>query len=460
MTEPPEKAGIPGLPPALETKLLDIPDEKFAEVVRLLERVRDHPDVRQTFATIRPRLIQTRPDRRPTLKRVLCMPFEDVLESPGGRGKVEQPLGRIERRAIEPVWRLVAERADQAVFERLDHQVRETAPGNRNALLNIGRVLWPMAAGILHAAAAENGPLRGDAPLRRQVEEIAGLLDIGLIVEALKSDLSPKPVPALEEEHTDAIERAAQAAARQAPDTVYGLLRIAAARLANPADLLTVLPDLDLGRAKRDLPAILSRLGGLVVGHLEERIARPDGAGDAPPIPPEEAVVLAEQLLASVTATGAAMERRSDPAYRGRLDAVKRAVGAMVSGSVLKTAATGILSAVPAPPLAGPPVVDEPAQIAAEDHARALRRSAGLAEALGLQQPVDDTLKAMGNGLIEQAQALLDAYPRLMAHPDDADAAETNLYYVLRLLEMVAGPGKAESLRLAIMASTAGRYDD
>jgi len=459
MSTPPEKAGIPGLPPALETKLLDIPDEKFAEVVRLLERVRDHPDVRQTFATIRPRLIQTRPDRRPTLKRVLCMPFEDLLESPAGG---DQPLGRIERRVIEPVWRLVAERAERPTFERLDHQARETAPGNRNALLNIGRVLWPMAAGILHAAIAENGPLRNDEPLRRQMAELADILDIGLIVESLKSDLSPKPVPALEEEHADAVERAAQAAARQAPDTVHGLLRIAAARLATPAGLLTALPDLDLGRAKRDLPAILDKLGGLVVGHMEERIARPGGEAPhgASRVPPEDAILLAEEMIASLTATGAAMERRGDPAYRARLDAVKRAVGALVSGSVLKTAEAGILSAVPAPVRGQAPVVDEPAQIAAEDHARALRRSAGLAETLGLQQPVDDTLRAMGNGLIVQAQALLDGYPSLMARPGDADAAETNLYYVLRLLEMVAGPGKAESLRLAIMAATASRYDD
>ncbi len=447
--------------PKLEHKLLDIPDDKFVEVVRLLERVRDHPDVRQTFAIIRPRLAQVRPDRRPTLKRVMCMPFEDLLESFSG---IDMPLGRIERRVIGPVWRLIEDSTDRALFERFDRQVQGTAPGDRNALVNIGCRLWPLAARILRNALADEAALllrlNGDAGLLRQVGDIAAFLELGPIVEALKGDLSPKPLAEVEGRHLAAIEQAVQAAARQATGLVYHTLLVAASRLATPADLLTVLHDLDLGKARREQPALFAQISGLVVSNLEERTARLDGqeqgasVGTSAIATPEAAIAIAERLIASVNTTNAVMDLLREPVYRGRLDAVKAAVGAMVSDSILKTAPDGILSAVPAPVPGGRPLVDETSQIAAEDHARALRRCAALADTLGLQQSVNDTLKAMSNGLIVRAQALLDDYPRLAGKPDDAEAAGLNLFYALRLLEMVAGPTKADQLRVAILAAT------
>ena len=454
--------------PGLESRLFDIPEDKFIEVVRLLERVRDHPDVRQTFAAIRPRLVQLRPGRRPTMKRVLCMPFEDVLESFSG---VDVPLGRIERRVIEPVWRLVTECGDTALIDQLDRQVQETAPGNINSLRNIGRRLWPMAAQAIRAAVEQDGSrqmvwrlLHGDEDLRRQVLDVAAFLDLGLTVEALKDALAPKPLPALDDHHVDAIEQAAQAAARQSPTLVYYLLLVAASRMANPADLLAVLNDIDLGKARREQPVIFAQLSGLVVTNLEERSARLDGnvygkpdreGGAAAAIAPEEAIAIAERLVASVNTTSAVMDFLAEPVYRERLDAVKAAVRTMVTGSVLDTAPQGILTAVAAPAANGrPAAVDDDAQTAAEDHARALRRCEGLADALGLHQPLKDAMASMEKGLLERAHALLAQYPKAAGDAGDAETAEMNLFYALRLLEMVAGPAKADRLRAAIMAAT------
>lgn len=53
-----------------------------------------------------------------------------------------------------------------------------------------------------------------------------------------------------------------------------------------------------------------------------------------------------------------------------------------------------------------------------------------------------------------RAQALLVDYPKAAGDPDDAETAEMNLFYALRLLELVAGPAKADRLRTAIMAAT------
>ncbi|BAI73752.1 hypothetical protein AZL_a02210 (plasmid) [Azospirillum sp. B510] len=464
--------------PGLESRLFDIPEEKFIEVVRLLERVRDHPDVRQTFAAIRPRLVQVRPNRRPTLKRVLCMPFEDLLDGADG---VEVPPGRIERRVIDPVWRLVTECGDGALIDQLDRQVQETAAGNLNALRNIGRRLWPMAEQAIQAAvggAAEQGgsgqparqPLHGDEGLRRQALDVAGLLEIGLTIEALKDALAPKPLPVLEDRHVAAIEQAAQAVARQSPGLVHHLLLVAASRLANPTDLLAVVGGIDLGKARRERPAIFAQLGGLVVANLEERSARLDGrrhglatgtndAGIA--FRPDEAVGIAERLVAGVDTAAMATDVLADPVYRARLDAVKLAVRSMLSGSVLDTAPRGILTAVAEPPDGGRPVpVDENSQTVAEDHARALRRCEGLADALGLQGALKDMLASMERELFARAHALLARYPRTAGDPDGAETAEVNLFYALRLLELVAGPAKADQLRIAIMAATGEFAED
>ncbi|MFP5513057.1 MAG: hypothetical protein ACLGJC_08250 [Alphaproteobacteria bacterium] len=481
MTDPGAEKGADGTGqgkvdrlPGLESRLFDIPEDKFIEVVRLLERVREHPDVRQTFAAIRPRLVQLRPGRRPTMKRVLCMPFEDVLESFSG---VDVPLGRIERRVIEPLWRLVTECGDTALIDQLDRQVQETAPGNINALRNIGRRLWPMAAeairGAMRGAVEQDGSprtvwrlLHGDEDLRRQVLDVAAFLEIGLTVEALKDALAPKPLPALDDHHVAAVEQAAQAAARQSPTLAYYLLLVAASRMANPAELLAVLNDIDLGKARREQPVIFAQLSGLVVTNLEERSARLDGKGHgtgygagpdgaAVAIAPEEAIAIAERLVASVHTTSAVMDFMAEPVYRERLEAVKAAVRTMVTGSVLDTAPKGILTAVAAPTANGRPVaVDDDAQTAAEDHARALRRCEGLADALGLHQPLKDAMASMEKGLLERAHALLDLYPKSAGDPEDAETAEINLFYALRLLEMVAGPAKADRLRTAIMAAT------
>ncbi|PWC81729.1 hypothetical protein TSH100_26450 [Azospirillum sp. TSH100] len=452
--------------PGLENRLFDIPEEKFIEVVRLLERVRDHPDVRQTFAAIRPRLVQVRPGRRPTLKRVLCMPFEDVLESFGG---VDVPLGRIERRVIDPVWRLVTECGDTALIDQLDRQVQETAPGNLNALRNIGRRLWPMAAQAIRAAVEQGAGrqalwrvLNGDEEMKRQVLDVAAFLEMGLTVESLKDALAPKPLTVLEDRHVVAIEQAAQAVARQSTGLVYYLLLVAASRMASPADLLTVLSDLDFGKARREQPVIFAQLSGLVVTNLEERSARLDGNGysagpdrAAVAMAPEEAIAIAERLVASVNTTSAVMDFLADPVYRERLDAVKAAVRTMVAGTVLDTAPAGILTAVPAPAEDGRPApVDENAQEAAEDHARALRRCEGLAEALGLHEPLKDAMASMEKGLLVRAHALLAQYPNAAGDPEDAETAEITLFYALRLLELVAGPAKADQLRAAIMAAT------
>ena len=99
-------------------------------------------------------------------------------------------------------------------------------------------------------------------------------------------------------------------------------------------------------------------------------------------------------------------------------------------------------------------------EAAAEDHVRALRRCEGLADALSLHEPLKTAMASMEKGLIARAHALLAQYPKAAGDPDDAETAEISLFYALRLLELVAGPAKADQLRTAIMAATGEFAED
>ena len=80
--------------------------------------------------------------------------------------------------------------------------------------------------------------------------------------------------------------------------------------------------------------------------------------------------------------------------------------------------------------------------------------------ALGLRQAVSDTLKRMGQGVSVRAQALLKDYPHMTTDAAAAESAELTLFYALRLLELVAGPAKADPLRLAILSAIGESPDE
>ena len=135
----------------LEKRLLDVPAAKFREIVKLLEQVRERPEVEDTLATIRPRLTQVRPQRRPSLTRLMCLPFEDVLDGGGRVGSI----GGVQRRAIIPIWRIVENGIDPKLLNLLQHNSAATDPDDAAGHQAIGRQLWRAAAEVLIPTAGE-----------------------------------------------------------------------------------------------------------------------------------------------------------------------------------------------------------------------------------------------------------------------------------------------------------------
>lgn len=444
----------------LDRRLNEIPEAKFVEIVRLLEQIGEHPRVRETFETIRPRLARVRPMRRLTLKRVLCDPFEDVLDTAPPGGATD---GRISRAIIDPLWRVVEERADARHMQAMQQQVRGIAATDTRARHTLGCRLWYVAATTLRQALkeAEQNPrqrralLGGGEELLAEAWEAVEYLEIGHAIAEVKHLLSPKPFPELLPEHVALIEEQVVEVAKAGTNKPACLLAVAAARLRKPAELLAALGDMEFGKARREKAVVFAALTGIVVDGLEERA----GNGDRAPPDPNAAVTMAEQLVESLESTHSVMSLVNETKYDERLGGVRSAVSRMVEQAVLAPAAGSILGSLPVPATDAAPMPppDDGAQLQAEDHARALRRCQRFAGAIGLDQAVNETLATIGKGVEKQVGQVLDSLGHTGVAGEERDTVEQTLFYAVRLLELVAGSGHADDLLRRTMETLDGQ---
>lgn len=426
----------------IESKLLDLPEAKFVEIVHLLEQIGDHPRVREAIGTVRPRIAQVRPARRLTLRRVFCDPFEDLLV-PSKDGTV--PLRPIDRAIIASLWQVVETCAGPDELRPLHRKAGHLSDHDADERHTLGCRVWLIAGRVLRKALADidadprlrNAFIGGGEERLEQARDIVELLDSGHAVARVKAILSPRPVTDLGEGDIARIGELVQEVARAAPHRVYHLLLIAASRLRRPADLLAALDGLDFGRARRNKAEVCAKLSGLAVASLET--SGRAGAGQ-PPGP--EVADRAARILDSLAATRSLLEHARDERYDSRLAEVRQAVRTMVDAGLLDAAETTILDGLPAPTAGGGTLAmpDPERQEKAEDYARALRRCQVFAGELGLEERVAATLESIGNTVHARLGALLD-----MAAERDDEAFDLSVAYALRLLELVRGLSSSPS---------------
>lgn len=424
---------------ALGDKLMDIDEAKFRQVVGLLEQMNDHPDIQRTIAVIRPRLVELRLSRRPTLKRLFCDPFEDLFEALGKADPV--PLSVIERSLMNGLWPLVEAEIGKdrlrayrpALEEGAEHKaLRETFWTESAA------AVAKIAEGAVAGHFSEPLDLRMNPNRTRALADIAVILSIASEVAELKAALSPKPVPKLHADHIEAIQAIGRRLSRVRPDALKIFVLLAASRLTNPSVLLSGLWDMDLGQKSADRAALFMSLSGTVVAQIEDRSRAGQSAGNADRMAVAD---LALDLVATLDATRAAMEQSRNKEFDQRLKQVRSSVHSMVKTQVLQDADAGIVSAIGALD-GGGDVREGRAQLAqAENHARALRKCATIADSLGLRGELREMTQKTTASLTERAQ-------KELAGP--AGNARTG-YTAIRMIELIAGPAEANKIMDGIM---------
>lgn len=437
----------------LRGRVHDLPDGKILEIARLLERIGDHPRVRETMGAMRPRLVHLRPPRRLNLRRIFCDPFEDLLDSPSS---LAAPIKRVDRSIIEPIWRIVEERLGEATLAPLRRQAAGLSDGDADARHTLGCRLWFPAAGVMRAVADEigNDP-RGASMIAgalpdpaERLRELADFLAVGHQIAQIKALLFPKPAEFGPEE-AEELARLIREAAKSAPSGVLNLLLVAGSRLRRPGDMVAALTEMDFGAARREKSRVFAELSGLIVDGLETGGTR----SEVRDLSPKNAADLAERLLDGLSSTRDLMDAVSEHQYDGRLESVRMSVRELVRGKVIERVPNEILAGLPPipgedEPLAAP---DEAAWEEAEENAVALRRCRDLAPALDLTVPMNDALISMRDALGGRVSALVE----IMSGRDD-EAAESGLARGLRLLEIIDGPGGGGDARDRALAAMSG----
>lgn len=441
----------------LRGRVLDLPDPKFLEIVGLLERVGDHPRVRETMGAMRARLVHMRPPRRLNLRRIFCDPFEDLLDSPTS---LALPIKRLDRSIIEPIWRLVEARLGDATLDPLRRTAAKLSDGDFVERHTLGCRLWPLAAKALRAIAEEIQadprcePRRVlgafDDPAAR-VNEIADFLDVGHPITEAKALISPKPAE-FEDETATALAHLVQDAARHAPERALNLLLVAGSRLRRPADMVAALSGMDFGPARRERSRIFAALSGMIVDSLETGGAR-SGARD---LDPAKATDLARRLLDGLSSARDLMDAVSEREFDPRLESVRGTIRDLVRRKVIDAVPGALIASLPAidEGTGGTAPIDEAAWETAEENAVALRRCRDLAPELDLDAALDDATVALTGALSERVAAFTEA---LVASGDEA--AESGLSFGLRLIEILEGPGVGSEARERALAALLGDLD-
>jgi hypothetical protein len=377
--------------------------------------------VTRLFDEIRPRLRQLQPRRRPSLKRLLFEPVEDLFVAELFRAG--SPA--IPRTAIAPCWTLLQEWQPEELAALAVTLAKTPATGDPRSRIPVATRLWQVAVRAI--AEADRGSRVPEA-----VAMIGTVLAAATEVESFKQALPQRPLAHLGDNPRAPQEvKASVEGLRDRGVTVEGYILAVAARLESPAELFQMMQ-----RAEIPLPGAAARLLSAYV--IEDVTKRADELKEIRSIAPEDAVRDADRLYRVLCDA----QQNLKGAMKAELDNgtshVAKVIKDVLGRHVIDPAADAIETALPAGGAA-----PEPSQLmTAESHARALARSRRLARQVGLDArataavtAIQDRLRASVNQAIENAPA-----------GADRGAAQQTAYAAIHILEVVAGQAEAERL--------------
>lgn len=345
----------------IERKLFEIPDEKVAQLTLLIERSRavvlSAAMADAALGTLRPRLARTRPPRHLTLQRIFCHPFEDLLVIPEDGDK---QFGRISRSSLAPCWDFVVQNLDQAAVKELEASMRRAEAPQIGAasdprIATFGATLWSIATRRLRPdiSRADSDPdfraelvaKLGSETVLLDLADMIGMLEVSASLEALREELSPKPVGRLLDDQVEAIrEGYAGLCASGAGLPAYMIAFV----IARMTDGFQVLPIFD-GLA--DQP---TGIEGLKPGQYARRMLAGDSKRFFKSVGRVDGAAISDANVAGmvvefVSLVGRMREEGMTDGPQPEMDAASSKLRSVVKDNVLGDAAGRILPALQAP---------------------------------------------------------------------------------------------------------------
>lgn len=391
---------------AVLSQVTILPDDKFVAALDVLGHAADEPEINKFIEDVRPRLRELRPVRRPTLKRLLCMPIEDlfVVAAEG-----DTPL--LPRSAITPCWQLLQSQEGlrlQALMAALG-----TLPRNEpKKISTLGHSLWKLAAKVLAGVDAESEPslaLIGKAMgVAGEIQSFKQLMPVKPLLRLVKNELACSEI------------RTALHKIGEKKLSAEAYLLAVAARLESPGELFALLQ-----AAEIPLPNPAARaLGRQIIAVIVTRAGRLEGTKL---LAPEQAAFEADRLARLLDDAKGSLKGPLRDEFDKSTARVTGVIQELLSQRVIDPAQGAIEAAL------GSADAD---RSNAEAYARALGRSRRLAAQVGLESRMRSAVGAIRKRLEAAIRAVSASAPEQQAA----------VYGAVRLVELVAGPDEAGRL--------------
>lgn len=248
-------------------------DDQLLRIVGLIDTLERRGAVDRLLDPVRHRLQLLRPPRPLTLRRVLALPFEDLLVPaqdmwPGRR--------RFSRAHIAGFLNHMQAALPKDVVAQLSACARGHTMAAAEVVLKIGAVLWPAAAAVL--ATEKGGPASGRPPVEpetvRHFAAAAPLLALGPKLVPMLWQLPAPPIPMLPRGAVEPVLEVLRAAAARGAEPLMWTIELLLARSLSPQVILDPLWTADLGLPAHERQAVLHQLIRSHIADLREAAVR------------------------------------------------------------------------------------------------------------------------------------------------------------------------------------------
>lgn len=444
----------------LQQFLLHLPDKELRTLAAKIELDRGenkfgipHDAI---MSLLRPRLAEIRAPRIFTPQRILCLPFEDMLDF---RDPDPKQTGKIARASIMPMWNLLLEHCSDQWEPVADAFVRAQKKDDEVGKQAAASQLWAIAAKFLKewdaGLGTDPGEIRSAAKkiggTRRleDIREMASVLSIADIVESLKEQLPRKPILNFTPEQVTIVKRHYdQVSAEMQGHEVFLLLALIG-RLLQPFPILKVFRALsrkldDTLTANTDLGIA----GDIVITALERDADAVAEAADAPEATETDVIAKARRFAAAFKGITADIGIRRDGEWGQRMYGCRGKVSAAVENLVLSTAQEVILDMLPGRGGGNPNFTTFPDEMKfelSERRARALGEASRIAEQIGLQSACQSKVNQLRRDLETYGAKIIERLPKVgLEHKQEASA---HLATTVRLVELITNSDTADLLR-------------
>lgn len=413
----------------LGNKIDQLSEVEVLQIAALLERGGDDPKAQKGLSILRPRLRIMRPRRRLNARRVFCVPFEMLLSDDL---QPSDPIRRVSRAAILPIWDTVAKRLPADVLNAVSEAAAEARTVADEELQGAATVMWTAAAEIIADAFDTIAAQVGDP---QWLHDIGGALRAHRSIMATRDLLRVGGLTRLPEEQAGQLAGIVHNTLGQGEDAVFVTSLVAAAYFQSPGNLVGLLLDNRVGDTPGVGQAAVKRLCDAVGADLGREVAGlqiTDGKMN-----PGELVDgldnLANSLRALQDFAGKAKDRQLKLKVEQALLAARSATVDEVLPHMKASVGSNLDQAV-GDVLSGDSY--EAAQ-SVEDTVIALRRSRSGADVLGVAPAVDSAVGELLATVRGKADATVEG--------ESAEDREGRMLALARYVELLQGADAAQA---------------